>query len=75
MGGGGHPGAGSAMLKSVNPATLKEWILELLNGNRESSIANGNRRPVILFKYYIHKLSEKVTVFMVAAFSAAPLKS
>ena len=38
MGGGGHPGAGSAMLKSVNPAALKEWILELLNGNHESSI-------------------------------------
>ncbi|MFO7862134.1 MAG: CBS domain-containing protein [Desulfosalsimonas sp.] len=38
MGGGGHPGAGSAMLKSVNPASLKEWLVELLKGNQESSI-------------------------------------
>jgi nanoRNase/pAp phosphatase (c-di-AMP/oligoRNAs hydrolase) len=38
MGGGGHPGAGSAMLKSVNPVALNEWIVELLNGNQESSI-------------------------------------
>lgn len=38
MGGGGHPGAGSAMLKSVNPAALKEWIVELLKGNQESTI-------------------------------------
>lgn len=38
MGGGGHPGAGSAMLKAVNPEALKEWITELLKGNQESSI-------------------------------------
>ncbi len=38
MGGGGHPGAGSAMLKSVNPAAVKDWIFELLKGNQESSI-------------------------------------
>ncbi len=38
MGGGGHPGAGSAMLKAVNPEALKEWIAELLKGNQESSI-------------------------------------
>ncbi len=39
MGGGGHPGAGSAMLKAVNPLALKEWIIELLKGNQESSIS------------------------------------
>ncbi len=39
MGGGGHPGAGSAMLKAVNPLALKEWIVELLKGNQESSIS------------------------------------
>ncbi|MCF8110539.1 MAG: CBS domain-containing protein [Desulfobacteraceae bacterium] len=38
MGGGGHPGAGSALLKSVNPLSLKEWIIELLRGNQESSV-------------------------------------
>jgi tRNA nucleotidyltransferase (CCA-adding enzyme) len=39
MGGGGHPGAGSAMLKAVNPKALKDWIIELLKGNQESSIS------------------------------------
>ncbi len=38
MGGGGHPGAGSALLKGVNPETLKEMILELVNGNQYSSV-------------------------------------
>mgnify|MGYP000052319085 CR=1 FL=1 len=38
MGGGGHPGAGSAMLRSVNPSALRDWIVELLEGNQESSI-------------------------------------
>jgi len=38
MGGGGHPGAGSAMLKSVSPVSLKDWLVELLKGNQESSI-------------------------------------
>jgi nanoRNase/pAp phosphatase (c-di-AMP/oligoRNAs hydrolase) len=38
MGGGGHPGAGSAMLKSVNPQALTEWIEELLRGNQQASV-------------------------------------
>jgi nanoRNase/pAp phosphatase (c-di-AMP/oligoRNAs hydrolase) len=38
MGGGGHPGAGSAMVKSVNPNALKDWLLELLRGNQQSSV-------------------------------------
>jgi len=38
MGGGGHPGAGSAMIKSVNPNALKEWLLELLRGNQQASV-------------------------------------
>ncbi|WDP92829.1 MAG: CBS domain-containing protein [Desulfobacter sp.] len=38
MGGGGHPGAGSALLKSANPDTVKEMILELLKGNQYTSV-------------------------------------
>ncbi|MBC2716659.1 MAG: CBS domain-containing protein [Desulfobacteraceae bacterium] len=38
MGGGGHPGAGSAMIKSVNPSALNEWLLELLKGNQQGSV-------------------------------------
>ncbi|MBF0509907.1 MAG: CBS domain-containing protein [Deltaproteobacteria bacterium] len=38
MGGGGHPRAGSAMLKFVNPVALEEWIIELVNGTQQSSV-------------------------------------
>jgi len=38
MGGGGHPAAGSAMLKSVNPDAVKDWIMELIEGNQQSSV-------------------------------------
>lgn len=38
MGGGGHPGAGSAMLKSVNPEAVEAMILELIQGNQQASV-------------------------------------
>ncbi len=38
MGGGGHPGAASAMLKSVNPDAIEEWIRELIEGNQQASV-------------------------------------
>ncbi len=38
LGGGGHPGAGSALLKGVRPETVREMILELMQGNQYSSV-------------------------------------
>ena len=38
MGGGGHPGAGSALLKSTNPDVIEEMVVEMLQGNQHSSI-------------------------------------
>ena len=38
MGGGGHPSAGSALLNKVNPDAIKEWIVELIKGNQQSSV-------------------------------------
>jgi nanoRNase/pAp phosphatase (c-di-AMP/oligoRNAs hydrolase) len=38
MGGGGHPGAGSALLKAVNPDTIEEMLIELIAGNQHSSV-------------------------------------
>jgi nanoRNase/pAp phosphatase (c-di-AMP/oligoRNAs hydrolase)/CBS domain-containing protein len=38
MGGGGHPNAGSALLKSVNPAAVEDWIKELIAGNQRASV-------------------------------------
>jgi tRNA nucleotidyltransferase (CCA-adding enzyme) len=38
MGGGGHPSAGAALLKSVNPDAVEKWIKELIRGNQQSSV-------------------------------------
>ncbi|MDM8542352.1 CBS domain-containing protein [Desulfococcaceae bacterium HSG9] len=38
LGGGGHPGAGSAMLKAVNPDAVASMIQELIQGNQEASV-------------------------------------
>jgi CBS domain-containing protein len=38
LGGGGHPGAGSVLLKSVNPDVVAEMVLELIRGNRQASV-------------------------------------
>jgi CBS domain-containing protein len=38
IGGGGHPNAGSALLRSVNPDEVEILVSELLNGNQHSSI-------------------------------------
>lgn len=38
IGGGGHPGAGSALLKGVNPEKIEEMLVELLSGNKYSSV-------------------------------------
>ena len=38
IGGGGHPGAGSALLHQVNPDAVEEMILELIEGNQQASV-------------------------------------
>ncbi len=38
LGGGGHPRAGSALLRSVNPNTVETMIMELIKGNQETSV-------------------------------------
>jgi len=38
FGGGGHPGAGSAQMKNVNPKALKTMIIELIKGNHSTSV-------------------------------------
>ena len=48
MGGGGHPGAGSALLKSIAPATIAAWIRILIEGttNLPGKIEDLMSRPV-----------------------------
>jgi len=38
LGGGGHPSAGSAVLKSVNPDIVEEMIRHLVEGNQQTSV-------------------------------------
>lgn len=38
LGGGGHPGAGSAMLKKVNPELVEQMLHSLIQGNRLASV-------------------------------------
>ncbi|MBI9084297.1 MAG: CBS domain-containing protein [Desulfobacterales bacterium] len=38
LGGGGHPGAGSAMLKKANPEVVREMIVSLIEGNQQASV-------------------------------------
>ncbi len=38
IGGGGHPGAGSALVKGANPDTLNNMLIELISGNQHSSV-------------------------------------
>lgn len=38
LGGGGHPGAGSAMLRSVNPDAVENMIRDLITGNQQASV-------------------------------------
>jgi len=42
MGGGGHPGAGSAMLKKVNPEVVEKMIRDLIEGNQQASVQIGD---------------------------------
>lgn len=42
LGGGGHPAAGSALMKSVNPDTVIETITELIKGDQQGSILVGD---------------------------------
>jgi tRNA nucleotidyltransferase (CCA-adding enzyme) len=38
IGGGGHPGAGSTLIKAANPRVVEEMIRELVQGNQHSSV-------------------------------------
>jgi CBS domain-containing protein len=38
LGGGGHPGAGSALLKAVNSDAVESMIVDLIQGNQQTSV-------------------------------------
>ena len=57
MGGGGHPGAGSALLKSVRPVAVEEWVFELLRGNQQASVQIGD-----LMSFPVHTVSQDTSM-------------
>mgnify|MGYP006276669953 FL=1 len=62
IGGGGHPGAGSAMLKNVRPETIEETIVEMIRGNQHSSVMLSD-----IMSYPVVTVSEDTLVEEVAA--------
>ncbi len=42
LGGGGHPGAGSAMLKTTDPDAVEAMITDLIQGNQQASVQIGD---------------------------------
>ena len=61
MGGGGHPAAGSAVLKSVNPDAVKDIICELIQGNQQASVQIGD-----LMSFPVFTVSSKTSMKKVA---------
>jgi hypothetical protein len=49
LGGGGHPWAGSAVLKGANPKTVEKMLRDLLAGNRQTSVQVGDLMPFPVF--------------------------
>jgi len=61
FGGGGHPGAGSALLKEVNPDTIDEMLVELISGNQAGSVMLSD-----LMSYPVITVTEDTTAEEVA---------
>jgi nanoRNase/pAp phosphatase (c-di-AMP/oligoRNAs hydrolase) len=52
IGGGGHPAAGSALIKSVNSDAVEQMIVKLINGNQPAAVQIGD-----LMSYPVVRLS------------------
>lgn len=57
MGGGGHPGAGSALLRQVNPDAVAEMICDLIDGNQQASVQIGD-----LMSFPVHTVHPDMTM-------------
>ncbi len=61
MGGGGHPGAGSALLKSTDPGVIKKMLEEIIKGNQQTSVILRD-----IMSYPVVKVNENTPVDEVA---------
>ena len=62
IGGGGHPAAGSAVLKSVNPDAVKDMIRELIQGNQQAYVQVSD-----LMSFPVYTVSSKTSMKKVAS--------
>ena len=63
LGGGGHPAAGSAMVKSVKPETIEQLIIEMIKGDQQSSV-----RLSDLMSYPVYTVPSTMTMAEVLGF-------
>lgn len=61
LGGGGHPGAGSAMLKLVSPDAVEKMITDLIKGNQQGSV-----KLMDLMSFPVFSVSSDVSMKKVA---------
>jgi tRNA nucleotidyltransferase (CCA-adding enzyme) len=61
MGGGGHPGAGSAMMKTVQPDVIEKLIIDLIKGEQRSSV-----RVSDLMSFPVFTVSSDISLQQVA---------
>ncbi len=64
MGGGGHPNAGSALLKSVNPDAVKKWIVQLIEGNQQASVQIGDLMSFPVFSVSVDTPMQEVAYLL-----------
>lgn len=57
LGGGGHPGAGSAQVSFVPPETIEEMIRELIEGNQQASVQVSD-----LMSFPVHAVSPEMSM-------------
>ena len=57
IGGGGHPGAGAALLNKTNPHVIKEMIIDRIKGNQQSSVMLSN-----IMSYPVLTINQNVTM-------------
>ncbi len=64
LGGGGHPGAGSALIKAANPDVIQEMIVELVSGNQQSSVMLSDIMSYPVVKVHEDTPVEKVVMIL-----------
>ncbi|MBW1841494.1 MAG: CBS domain-containing protein [Deltaproteobacteria bacterium] len=62
IGGGGHPGAGSAVLKSVNPDVVEDMIRALIEGSQQASVQISD-----LMSFPVYSVPPRASMGVVAA--------